>query len=116
MVVGCPLGRNTSKYDSQLFEIADTGESAGKPYRMQSVLQVPFTTLASNKFLQNFEFLRATRFDSTRIVKNVAIMIGEHKFVVDAVFASLTPCSEVAEETYCSHSHPSMGQVQPGRQ
>ena len=94
VVVGCPLGRSTSKYDNQLFVIAVTGESAGKPYRMQSVFQSPFSTLALNEFVQNFEFVCATRFDSARIVENITLMIGEHKFVVDAVFASLTPCSE----------------------
>jgi hypothetical protein len=95
VVVGCPLGRSTSKYDCQLFVIANTGEC--KPYCMQSVSQSPFSTLASNEFLQNFKFLCATRFDSARIVKNVTQMIGEHKFVVDVVLASLAPCLEATE-------------------
>jgi hypothetical protein len=39
------------------------------PYRMQSMMQSPFSTLASNKFLKNFEFTCATRLDSLGIVK-----------------------------------------------
>ena len=46
-------------------------------------------TLASDEFLQNRKFLRATRLESTRVVKNVALVIGEYKFVVDPVLASL---------------------------
>jgi hypothetical protein len=36
-------------------------------------------------------------------VKNVASMIGEHKFVVDGVLASLTPSLEATEEKYYQH-------------
>ena len=75
-----------------------------------------FFTLASNELLYNLEFLCATRFDTTRIVKNVTLMIGEHKFVVDLVLASLALCSDVIEEKYCCHEHPWTGQVQTGRQ
>ena len=73
-----------------------------KPYRVQSVSQSLVSTLASNEFLQNPEFLYATRFDSTRFVENVTLMIGEHKFVVDAVLASLSPCLDTtdSEEKY----------------
>jgi hypothetical protein len=46
-----------------------------------------------NEFFQNLEFFCATRLDSTRIVKNVTLMIGEHKFVIDGVLASLAPSS-----------------------
>jgi hypothetical protein len=42
-----------------------------------------------NEFLQSLEFLCATALDSARIVKNVTRMIGEHKFIVDSVLASL---------------------------
>ena len=59
---------------------------------MQFVLQLPFSTLASNEFLQNLEFFSATRLNSPRIVKNVTVMIGEHEFVVDIVLASLSLC------------------------
>jgi hypothetical protein len=58
---------------------------------MQSILQLPSPTLASNEFLQYPEFLCATRLDSPRVVKNVTLMIGEHKLVVDAMLASLDP-------------------------
>ena len=71
---------------------------------MQSVSQLPFSTLALNEFSQNFEFFYATRFDSTRIVKSVAVIVGEHKFIVDAVLASLAPCSlEATEDMYDCH-------------
>ena len=59
---------------------------------MQSVPQQPFSTLASNEFLQDRKFLYATRLNSARIVKDVALMVGKHEFVVDAVFASLDLC------------------------
>ena len=45
-----------------------------------------------NEFSQSLEFLCATALDSARIVKNVTCMIGEHKFIVNGVFAPLAPC------------------------
>jgi hypothetical protein len=48
------------------------------------------STLVTNEFSQSLEFLCATRLDSARIVKNIARMIGEHKFIVDVVLASLS--------------------------
>jgi hypothetical protein len=71
---------------------------------MQFVSQFLFSTLATNEFFQNLEFLRATRLDSARIVKNVTRMIGEYKFIVDGVPASLTPRLG-NEEKYCDYSH-----------
>ena len=59
---------------------------------MQSVSQSLLSTLALNEFLQNLEFLYATRLNSPRIVKNVTVIIGEDKFVVDIVLASLALC------------------------
>ena len=70
---------------------------------MQPVSKSPFFTPVSNEVLQNVEFLYITRFDSPRIVKNVTLMVGEHKFVVDVVLASLAPCSEITEEKYYGH-------------
>ena len=58
---------------------------------MQFILQFFLTALALNEFIQNLEFFCATRLDSTRIVKDVTRMIGEHKFIVDGVLASLRP-------------------------
>ena len=78
-----------------------TGEC--KPYRMQSTAQYPFSTLASNEFLQNSEFICATRLDSPRIVENETRMLGKHKFVVDIVLASLAPYSEATEGKYYRH-------------
>ena len=60
-----------------------------KPYRVQFVLQPRFSTLASNKIFQDLESLLITCFNSLRIVKNIAPVIGKYNFVVDAVLASL---------------------------
>ena len=57
---------------------------------MQFISQSSFAALALNEVFQNLEFFYATRLDSTRIVKDVACMIGEHKFIVDGVLASLS--------------------------
>jgi hypothetical protein len=62
-----------------------------------------------NEFFQSLEFLRATRLDSTRIVKNVTRMIGEYKFIVDGMLASLRPHLGANEEEYWYHSHPLTG-------
>jgi hypothetical protein len=70
---------------------------------MQFIAQSPFSTLASNEFLQNPEFLCAPRLDSPRIVKNVTVMIGEHEFIIDVVLASLAPCLEATKEKYYRH-------------
>ena len=66
---------------------------------MQSITQLPFSTLVSNEFLQTFELLYATII-SARVVKNIMIVIGEYKFVVNVVLAWLAPCLEVTEEKY----------------
>jgi hypothetical protein len=62
-----------------------------------------FSTLATNEFSQSLELLCTTRLDSARIVKNVARMIGEHKFIVDVVLASLARCQWANEEKYEYH-------------
>jgi hypothetical protein len=67
---------------------------------MQFVSQFFLATLALNEFFQNFEFFYTTCLNSTRIVKDVTHMIGEHKFIVDGVLASLRPRLEVNEEEY----------------
>ena len=59
---------------------------------MQFVLQSIFSTLASNKIFQDLESLLVARLDSLRIVKDITGVIGENKFVIDAVLASLAPC------------------------
>jgi hypothetical protein len=56
-----------------------------------------------NEFSQSLEFLCATALDSARIVKNVTRMIGEHKFIVDGVLASLARCQWAIEEKYDCH-------------
>jgi hypothetical protein len=65
---------------------------------VQSVSQSLFSTLAPNEFSQDLEFLFVARLDSLRIMKNITLVIGEHKLTVDAVLASLVPCLEVAKE------------------
>ena len=59
---------------------------------MQFLSQVLFSTLALNKHFQDLKCLLVTRLDSLRIMKNIALVIGEHKLVVDAVLASLASC------------------------
>ena len=71
-----------------------------KPYCMQLVLQSLLSTLASNKTLQDLEFLLITRFYSLRIVKNITPVIGKHNLIVDAVLASLASCLEATDEKY----------------
>ena len=56
-----------------------------------------------NEFSQYLEFLCATALDSARIVKNVTRMIGEHKFIINGVLASLARCQWENEEEYEYH-------------
>jgi hypothetical protein len=70
---------------------------------MQFVSQYFLATLASNELFQNLEFFYATRLDSTRIVKDVTRMIGEHKFIIDGVLALLRPHLRANEEEYWYH-------------
>jgi hypothetical protein len=70
---------------------------------MQFVMQPLFFALASNKIFQDLECLLVTCLDSLGIVKNVTLVIGEHKLVVDVVLASLASCLEVTEEKYRCH-------------
>ena len=59
---------------------------------MQFLSQVLFSTLALNKIFQDHKCLFITRLDSLRIMKNIALVIGEHELVIDAVLASLALC------------------------
>ena len=52
-----------------------------------------------NELSQYLEFLCATALDSARIVKNVTRIIGEHKFIVDGVLASLAQCQWANKES-----------------
>ena len=65
---------------------------------MQFVSQALFSTLALNELFQDPKFIYATRLYSSRIMKDITLMIGEHQLVVDLVLASLDPCLEVTEE------------------
>ena len=67
-------------------------QNRDKPYRVQFVSQSLFSTLASNKIFQDLEPLLIARLYSLRVVKNIALVIGEHNFVVDVVLASLASC------------------------
>ena len=67
---------------------------------MQFFSQYLLSTLALDELLQNLEFFYATRLNSPRIVKNVSVIIGEDKFVVNIVLASLALCLKATEETY----------------
>jgi hypothetical protein len=48
--------------------------------------------LLSNKVLHNPQFFVVSRLKSAGIMKNITIMIGENKFVIDPVIATL--CEE----------------------
>jgi hypothetical protein len=70
---------------------------------MQSILQTLFSTLASNEFFQDIKFLFVTGLDSLRIVKNITLVIGEHKGIIDGVLAPLASCLEATKEKNCSY-------------
>ena len=67
---------------------------------MQFVSQDLFSTLALNEIFQDLKCLLVTCFDSLRIVKNIALVIGEYELVVDAVLASLVSCLEATDEKH----------------
>ena len=67
---------------------------------MQFVSEALFSTFALNKVFQDLKCLLVTRLDSLRIVKNIALVTGKHKLVVDAVLASLASCLEATDEMY----------------
>jgi|HubBroStandDraft_3_1064219.scaffolds.fasta_scaffold1020416_1 hypothetical protein len=56
---------------------------------MYFVLQIPLSRLLSNKFLHDPQFLVTTGLESTGIVKNITVIVGEHEFILDAVLATL---------------------------
>ena len=67
---------------------------------MQSIFQNPFPRPLSNKTLYDRQFLIAPSLESARIVKNVSVMIGEAKFMLDVVLATLTYESGTAKAKY----------------
>jgi hypothetical protein len=67
---------------------------------MYSVWQSPFSRQFSNESLHNLQFIDATSLESAGIVKNVSVMIGEYKFILNAVLATLAQVSGKAERKY----------------
>ena len=61
---------------------------------MYSLSQAPFPRPLSNKFLHDLQFLVATSLETARVVKYVAVMIGEHKLIFDVVLATLSKDQE----------------------
>jgi hypothetical protein len=59
-----------------------------------SLSQLPFPGFLSNKFLHDLQFLIATSLKSAGVVEHVAVMIGEHKFILDVVLATLSEDQE----------------------
>ena len=74
-----------------------------EPYRMQSVLGSHLSSPLLNKLPNNSQFLVATCLESARIMKNVAGIIGEHKFIIDIVLATLAQGSGTAGAKYECH-------------
>ena len=64
------------------------------PYCMYSVSQLPFLRPHSNEILHDLQFLVATSLESAGVVKHVAVMIGEHKLILDVVLATLSKDQE----------------------
>ena len=60
-----------------------------KPDRVQSIFQSFLFRLAFDKFLNDVQFVFATRLKSAGVVENIARMVREDEFVVDLVFATL---------------------------
>jgi hypothetical protein len=48
----------------------------------------------TNKLLHDLQFLVATGLESAGVVKYVAVMIGEHKYILDVVLAALSKDQE----------------------
>src|SRR5436190_13535790 len=65
--------------------------SQSKPYGMDPIHQSPFLHSGMNEILNNPQLLFATTFKSTRVVENVALVIGEDNFVFDPVHSTLGP-------------------------
>ena len=57
---------------------------------MQFGLQLEFTSLALNEFLQDVYFLCGTALDASGIMKNISHMVREHNFIINIVLATLT--------------------------
>ena len=56
---------------------------------MQSIFQSFLPRLAFDKFLYSLQLIFTARLKSAGVVENVAIMVREDEFVVDAVLATL---------------------------
>ena len=67
---------------------------------MKSILQNLFSRPLSNKSLHDREFVIAPSLKPARIVKNVSVMTGEAKFMLDGVLATLAHGSGRAEAKY----------------
>jgi hypothetical protein len=63
-------------------------------------LAVAFLQTIFERISARSQFLDATSLESAGIVKNVSVMIGEYKFILDAVLATLAQVSGKAERKY----------------
>jgi hypothetical protein len=52
----------------------------------------------SNEVLHNLQFLVVSRLESAGIMKNITVMIGENKLVLNAVLATLGEGSIITEK------------------
>ena len=73
-----------------------------EPYCVYSVSQLPFHRPLSNKFLHDLQFIVATSLESAGVVKYVAVMIGEHKLILNVVLATLSKKDQ--EQLNCNTS------------
>lgn len=68
------------------------------------MFQSSFCRHLANESLHDLPFRDATRLKSTGIVKDVTVVIGEHKFILNGVFAPLAHESVAhSEEKYACH-------------
>jgi len=70
--------------------VAIVGTQQPEPYRVYSRLQSVCTSLELNEPPQKLYLLNTTRLDTTRIVEDITLVVGEVKLVVDFVVATLT--------------------------
>jgi hypothetical protein len=70
-------------------EFAITDIEGGKPYSVQSIVQLLLLRLTTDKLLNNFQLVFIACFESTGVMENVIRLIFEPQFVVDLMLSAL---------------------------
>jgi hypothetical protein len=86
---GRALSIGTQYLKSKPCEVVITGTETNKPYRVQSLQQLPLLRPTTNKVLHDLQLLFVSSFEPSGVVENITFVLCEGDFILDVVQATL---------------------------